>query len=152
MVLRVVRDPAQAAEVTQDVFVQVWRDAARYESSRGSVLSWLLTIAHRRAVDRVRAAQAATVREDRYHATHGEPDYDQVAEQAHASLDAERVRTLLDELTEAQREAISLAYFGGYTHREVAELLGLPAGTVKTRIRDGLIRLRDALGVSDDRA
>jgi RNA polymerase sigma-70 factor (ECF subfamily) len=150
MVLRVVRDPAQAAEVTQDVYLQIWREAARFDAERGSVISWLLMIAHRRAVDRVRSARAATVREDRYAVAQVDPPYDQVSERAHANLEAQRVRNALQDLTETQREAISLAYFAGYTHREVASLLDLPLGTAKTRIRDGLIRLRDALGVTDD--
>jgi RNA polymerase sigma-70 factor, ECF subfamily len=150
MVLRVVRDPAQAAEVTQDVYLQVWREAARYDPELGSVLTWLLTIAHRRAVDRVRSARSASQRDDRYAAVQAERPYDEVSERVHAGLEAQRVRNALHDLTETQREAISLAYFGGYTHREVAALLDLPLGTAKTRIRDGLIRLRDALGVSDD--
>jgi RNA polymerase sigma-70 factor, ECF subfamily len=150
MVLRVVRDPAQAAEVTQDVYLQVWREAARFDPELGSVISWLLMIAHRRAVDRVRSARAATVREDRYAIAQADRPYDQVSERAHASLEAQRVRNALQDLTETQREAINLAYFAGYTHREVASLLDLPLGTAKTRIRDGLIRLRDALGVTDD--
>jgi len=150
LVLRVVRDRAQAAEVTQDVYLQVWRESTRYDRARGSVLAWLLMIAHHRAVDRVRAAQSAARRDDAYAVRHAERPYDQVSEQAQASLDAQRVRKILDQLTGVQRQAITLAYFGGYTHREVAELLQLPLGTVKTRIRDGLIRLRDTLGVSDD--
>ncbi len=150
MVLRVVRDPAQAAEVTQDVYLQVWREATRYDPNLGSVLSWLLTIAHRRAVDRVRSARSASQRDDRYAMSQAERPYDEVSERVHAGLEAQRVRNALHDLTETQREAISLAYFAGYTHREVAALLGLPLGTAKTRIRDGLIRLRDALGVSDD--
>jgi RNA polymerase sigma-70 factor (ECF subfamily) len=150
MVLRVVRDPAQAAEVTQDVYLQVWREAVRFDPSLGSVLSWLLLIAHRRAVDRVRSARSATLREDRYAAAQTDRPYDEVSEQVQASLEAQRVRNALHDLTETQREAISLAYFAGYSHREVAALLNLPLGTAKTRIRDGLIRLRDALGVSDD--
>jgi RNA polymerase sigma-70 factor, ECF subfamily len=152
LVLRVVRDPAQAAEVTQDVYLQVWRESARFDASLGSVVSWMLMIAHRRAVDRVRSAQSATLRDGRYAARHTDRPYDQVSEQAQASFDAQRVRRVLDDLTGAQREALNLAYFGGYTHREVADLLHLPLGTVKTRIRDGLIRLRDALGVSDDQS
>ena len=148
MVLRVVRDAAQSAEVTQDVYLEVWRQAARFDPAKGGVLPWLLMIAHRRAVDRVRSAQAAAVRDDRYATLAEERPYDSVAEQAQTSLEAQRVRRVLDGLTDAQREAISLAYFGGYTHSEVAELLKLPLGTVKTRIRDGLIRLRDALGVA----
>ena len=150
MVLRVVRDPAQAAEVTQDVYLQVWREAARFDPGLGAVPTWLLMIAHRRAVDRVRSARSATQREDRYAATHTDRPYDEVSERAHANLEAQRVRNAVHGLTDAQREAISLAYFAGYTHREVAALLDLPLGTAKTRIRDGLIRLRDALGVSDD--
>jgi len=150
MVLRVVRDRAQAAEVTQDVYLQVWSEAARFDPEAGAALAWLLMIAHRRAVDRVRAAQSTTRREDRYVTAQTERPYDQVAEQAHANLDAQRVRRMLEELTEVQRQALQLAYFGGYTHREVADLLHIPVGTAKTRIRDGLIRLRDTLGVSDD--
>jgi RNA polymerase sigma-70 factor (ECF subfamily) len=150
MVLRVVRDPAQAAEVTQDVYLQIWREAARFDATLGSVLSWLLMIAHRRAVDRVRSVRTASSRDDRYALSQTERPYDEVTEQVQASLDAQRVRTALHDLTDTQREAISLAYFAGYTHREIAALLNLPLGTAKTRIRDGLIRLRDALGVSDD--
>jgi len=147
MVLRVLRDPAQAAEVTQDVYLEVWRQSARFDSSRGAVLSWLLMIGHRRAVDRVRSAQSSINRDTRYTVLNTERAYDETSEQVQAGLEAQRVRKVLNDLTEAQREAVSLAYFGGYTHSEVAELLHIPLGTVKTRIRDGLIRMRDALGV-----
>ncbi len=147
MVLRVIRDAAQAAEVTQDIYLEVWRQAARFDSDKGAVLPWLLMIAHRRAVDRVRSAQSAVVRDDKYAVLTEERPYDSVSEQVQTSLDAQRVRKVLSDLTPAQREAVSLAYFGGYTHSEVAELLKIPLGTVKTRIRDGLIRMRDALGV-----
>lgn len=148
LVLRVVRDAAQASEVTQDVYLEVWRQSARFDSERGSVLPWLLTIAHRRAVDRVRSAQASVERDHRYAESNTETPFDVVSEQVQRSLDAQRVRRVLEDLTDVQREAVSLAYFGGYTHSEVAELLQLPLGTVKTRIRDGLIRMRDALGVN----
>lgn len=147
MVLRVIRDAAQAAEVTQDIYLEVWRQSARFDSNKGAVLPWLLMIAHRRAVDRVRSAQSAVVRDDKYAVLTEERPYDSVSEQVQTSLDAQRVRKVLGDLTPAQREAVSLAYFGGYTHSEVAELLKIPLGTVKTRIRDGLIRMRDALGV-----
>jgi RNA polymerase sigma-70 factor (ECF subfamily) len=147
MVLRVIRDPAQAAEVTQDVYLEVWRQSARFDAGKGGVLPWLLMIAHRRAVDRVRSAQSSMVRDDRYAQLHEERPYDSVSEQVQTSLEAQRVRRVLADLTPAQREAVTLAYFGGYTHTEVAELLTVPLGTVKTRIRDGLIRMRDALGV-----
>ncbi len=147
LVLRVVRDRAQSEEVTQEVFLEVWRQASRYEESRGSALSWLMTIAHRKAVDRVRSAEAASRRDVAYEQHNQVPDHDVTAEAAHASLEARRVRSALAHLTDVQREAIELAYFGGYTHTEVAALLDLPVGTAKTRIRDGLIRLRDSIGV-----
>jgi RNA polymerase sigma-70 factor (ECF subfamily) len=147
MVLRVVRDPAQAAEVTQDIYLEVWRQSTRFDAGKGAVLPWLLMIAHRRAVDRVRSAQSSMVRDDKYALLHEERPYDSVSEQVQISLEAQRVRKVLDDLTPAQREAVTLAYFGGYTHTEVAQLLKVPLGTVKTRIRDGLIRMRDALGV-----
>ena len=149
LVLRVVRDPAQAEEVTQEAYVEIWRTAARFDPDRGSPLSWLLTIAHRKAVDRVRSAEASSRRETTYHQqdpVHATP-HDSTAEQAETSMEARRVRDALGRLTEAQREAIGLAYFGGYTHTQVASMLDLPVGTAKTRIRDGLIRLRDHLGV-----
>jgi RNA polymerase sigma-70 factor (ECF subfamily) len=147
LVLRVVRDRAQAEEVTQEVFLQVWRTAARYDENKGSALSWLMTLAHRRAVDRVRSAESVSRQDTNYHQnTHTVP-HDATAEAAEASMEARRVRSALTELTAVQREAIELAYFGGYTHTEVATMLDLPVGTAKTRIRDGLIRLRDAMGV-----
>lgn len=147
MVLRVIRDPAQAEEVTQEVFLDVWRQASRFDGERGTPLAWMLTIAHRKAVDRVRAAEASSRRDTSYH-QHNQPvEHDTTAEAAHAALEAKRVRTALDALTAVQREALQLAYFGGYTHTEVATMLDIPVGTAKTRIRDGLIRLRDAMGV-----
>jgi len=147
LVLRVVRDPAQAEEVTQEVYLQAWRTASRYDEQKGSALSWLMTLAHRRAVDRVRAAESASRQDTTYHQrTHTVP-HDTTAEAAETSIEARRVRTALAELTTVQREALELAYFGGYTHTEVATMLDLPVGTAKTRIRDGLIRLRDAMGV-----
>ncbi|MFL6062130.1 MAG: ECF RNA polymerase sigma factor SigK [Marmoricola sp.] len=147
LVLRVVRDPAQSEEVTQEVFLQVWRTAARYDEAKGSALSWLMTLAHRRSVDRVRAAEAVNRQDTAYHQNSSTIPHDSTAEAAEASMEARRVRAALAELTPVQREALELAYFGGYTHTEVASQLDLPVGTAKTRIRDGLIRLRDAMGV-----
>jgi RNA polymerase sigma-70 factor (ECF subfamily) len=147
MVLRVVRDAAQAAEVTQDVYLELWRQSARFDRERSALMPWLLMIAHRRAVDRVRSAQSATIRDNRYAELNQERPYDDVVERVETTIESQRVRKVLNDLTDSQRQAVSLAYFGGYSHSEVAELLGIPLGTVKTRIRDGLIRLRDALGV-----
>ncbi|WP_028471844.1 ECF RNA polymerase sigma factor SigK [Nocardioides alkalitolerans] len=146
MVLRVIRNPAQADEVTQEVFLEIWRTASRFDADRGSAMSWLMTIAHRKAVDRVRSAEASTKRDTSYHQENQPVDHDATAEAAHASIEAQRVRTALESLSPMQNEALRLAYFGGYTHTEVAAMLGLPLGTAKTRIRDGLIRLRDAMG------
>ncbi|WP_235543255.1 ECF RNA polymerase sigma factor SigK [Phycicoccus sp. Soil803] len=147
LVLRVVRDPAQSQEVAQEALLDIWRTSARFDPARGSAVSWMLTIAHRKAVDRVRSAQASTDREDTYGSRNQERTYDETAETVERRLDAQRVRSALDSLTETQRSAVELAYLGGYTHTEVASLLGVPLGTAKTRIRDGLIRLRDSMGV-----
>ncbi|HUD35504.1 MAG TPA: ECF RNA polymerase sigma factor SigK [Streptosporangiaceae bacterium] len=144
--LRVLRDPAQAEEVMQEVLLEVWRTASRFDRSQGSGISWLMTIAHRRAVDRVRSERSHASRELR--AATATIDYDDVIEAVQASLDRERVQRCLGSLTALQRECVGLAYYSGYTYREVAELLDVPSGTVKTRMRDGLIRLRDCLGVS----
>ena len=147
LVLRTVRDRAQAEEVTQDAYLDIWRQSSRFDPNRGGALSWLMTIGHRRAVDRVRSAEAAARRDTSYEAREQSLPFDQTAEDAHRNLDAQRVHRALDSLTETQRGALELAYFGGYTHREVAAMLDLPLGTAKTRIRDGLIRLRDTLGI-----
>ena len=148
LVRRVVRDPAQSEEVTQEVFLEIWRHSARFDPNKGAALSWMLTIAHRKAVDRVRSAEAARNRDEGYGASTHEVTHDSTAEAVVERLDAERVHRALETLTEAQREALQLAYLGGYTHTEVATMLDLPLGTAKTRIRDGLIRLRDTLGVT----
>ncbi|MFI0353511.1 ECF RNA polymerase sigma factor SigK [Actinomadura sp. 9N407] len=145
LALRIVRDAAQAEEVAQEVLVELWRKASHYEPSRGSATAWAMTLAHRRAVDRVRSAQAGRNREERAGAP--PPDYDQVSEQVETRLEHQQVRRCLNGLTDVQRESITLAYYGGYTYREVAELLGVGLAAIKTRMRDGLIRLRDCLGV-----
>lgn len=147
LAVRVVRDPAQAEEVTQEAYLETWRTASRFDPARGSAISWLMTIVHRKAVDRVRAAEASSRRDETYHHRNRPVEHDSTAEAAHSSMEAHRVRTALASLTTVQREAVTLAYLGGYTHTEVAGLLQLPVGTAKTRIRDGLIRLRDAMGV-----
>ena len=147
VIVRILRSPDHAAEVTQEVYVEVWRQSARYVSEKGSVLGWMTTMAHRRAVDRVRSVSSEVARDERY-AVHGtEREVDHVWDGVEQKLDVERVRKGMASLTAIQREALTLAYFGGYTQSQVAQLLKLPLGTVKTRIRDGLIGLRDALGV-----
>ena len=147
LALRVVRNPAHAEEITQEAFIDAWRSSSRYDPKLGSAVGWFLTIVHRKAVDRVRSVESATNRDEVWHRETLPVDHDQTSEQAQASLEAARVRSAVATLTDVQREAVELTYFGGYTHTEVAALLDVPLGTAKTRIRDGLIRLRDLMGV-----
>jgi RNA polymerase sigma-70 factor, ECF subfamily len=148
IVRRVVRDPDQSEEVTQEVLVEVWRTAARFDPDRGAARSWVATMAHRRAVDRVRSEQASRTRTEKVGIRDQVRDHDEVSEQVERRLEYQQVRDALSALTDLQREAVELAYFQGYTYRQVADLLDTPLGTIKTRMRDGLIRLRDALEVS----
>ncbi|WP_407669363.1 ECF RNA polymerase sigma factor SigK [Ornithinimicrobium avium] len=145
LAVRVVRDPAIAEEVTQEVFLQVWREASRFDPGRGSALAWLLTLTHRRAVDRVRSEQAQSDRLRRYEARTSTTAYDSTAEQATQRMEAARVRRALDDVGEPHRSALELAYFEGLTQREVAERMGVPLGTAKTRLRDGLRKVRTAM-------
>jgi RNA polymerase sigma-70 factor (ECF subfamily) len=146
VVRQVLRDPAQSEEVAQEVLLEIWRTASRFDPARGSAAAWALTIAHRRAVDRVRSETAGSRREQK--AAPALAHDDDVAEVVAATLDHQRVRRCLGGLTELQRESIKLAYYGGYTYPQVAKLLGVALGTVKTRIRDGLIRMRDCMEVN----
>jgi RNA polymerase sigma-70 factor (ECF subfamily) len=147
VILRVLRSADHAAEVTQEVYVEIWRQSARYAPAKGSVLGWMTTMAHRRAVDRVRSVSSDVARDEKYALKSADREVDVVWDGVEQKLDVERVRKGMGSLTAIQREALTLAYFGGYTQSQVAALLKLPLGTVKTRIRDGLIGLRDALGV-----
>ena len=142
---RVVRDTSLAEEVTQEVFVEIWRSAPHYDASRGSAATWVVTIARRRAVDRVRSEQSQRLRIETFGLRANDPDGD-VAEAVNDSLDAERVRRALAELPDQQRAVIQLAFVDGWTHHEIAAHLGLPLGTVKGRVRSGLRRLRLVIG------
>jgi RNA polymerase sigma-70 factor, ECF subfamily len=146
VVRQVLRDPAQSEEVAQEVLLEIWRTASRFDPARGSAAAWALTIAHRRAVDRVRSENASSRREQK--AAEPEPAEDDVAETVAATLEYQRVRRCMGGLTELQRESIKLAYYSGYSYPQVAKLLGVALGTVKTRIRDGLIRMRDCMEVT----
>ena len=148
LIVRILVDRAQSEEVLQEVFLEAWQSASRFVPNRGRGRTWLLTIAHRRAVDRVRSSQSATDRDFRIGRRNMGVEYDAVAEQAETRIEAERVTAALGELSVAQRETLQLAYFGGYSQSEIAALTGTPLGTVKTRMRDGLTRLRDRLGVN----
>ncbi|MFE4580796.1 sigma-70 family RNA polymerase sigma factor [Streptomyces chartreusis] len=148
VVRSVLRDRAQSEEVAQEVLVEVWRTAPRYRPDRGTPVNWILTLAHRRAVDRVRSVEAAAAREHKAALLDRLPEYDHVTEQVEARLEREQVRRCLRTLTDVQKQAVTLAYYRGLTYRQVAETLALPLGTVKTRLRDGLVRLRDCLGVT----
>jgi len=148
LVKRLLKDHAQSEEVTQEVFLEIWQNATRFDSARGSAASWMLTMAHRRAVDRIRASQAGRDRDLKIGVRDLETDYDSVTESVEIRIEHERVERALGRLTELQRQAVKLAYYGGLSHSEVAKLLDVPIGTVKTRLRDGMIRLRDEMGVA----
>nr|WP_229790494.1 sigma-70 family RNA polymerase sigma factor [Mycetocola manganoxydans] len=148
LIRRVLVDHAQSEEVAQEVFLEIWQNATRFESGRGAASSWIMTIAHRRAIDRVRASQAGRDRDVKIGIRDFPDAFDQVAESAEISIEHERVSRAMTALTEIQRQAVSLAYYGGYSQSEVAEILSVPLGTVKTRLRDGMMKLRDEMGVA----
>lgn len=148
LVRRLLIDPAQAEEVLQEVYLEIWQTAPRFDPARGSGIAWMFTLAHRRAVDRIRASQSAHDRELRIGARDLDVPVDTVAEAAEVRIEHERVREALATLSERQRECVALAYYGGLTHSEIATHLRVPLGTVKTRLRDGMIHLRKVLGVT----
>ena len=145
-VRRVLRDPAQSEEVMQEVLLEVWRTAARFDPAAGSASAWVMTVAHRRAVDRVRSEQKSAERELRA-ATASVP-YDEVSDAVEARLEHERVRRCLGSLTDLQREAIQLAYYDGLTYVQVSERLSANLATIKSRMRDAIRGLRRCLGVA----
>ncbi|MEY9211149.1 sigma-70 family RNA polymerase sigma factor [Thermobifida halotolerans] len=151
LIHRILRDPAQSEEVVQEVFLEVWRLAARFDPQRGSLRSWVLTIAHRRAVDRVRAERAAADRDARAGVlAERDSSVDTVVELVIRLMECERVRFCLKKLTGLQHEAVRLVYYSGLTQRETADLLGVPLTTVKARLRDALLRLRACVDDRDD--
>ena len=147
---RVLRDSSQSEEVTQEAMLEVWRRAARFDPRRGDATAWVATIAHRRAVDRVRSSESSRARDQK--AGRWEIAYDPVSEHVLDRAEREMLAHAMSQLTSLQREVIELAYYGGRTYREVATHLDAPLGTVKTRMRDGLLRLRQALTSSDGEA
>jgi RNA polymerase sigma-70 factor (ECF subfamily) len=148
LVRRVLRDPQHAEDVTQEVFLEIWRRAGSFDPARGGGVSWVLTLAHARAVDRVRSTQAARARDTAVAQRSTVRDVDTVIEAVENALERRAVRRCLAALTDLQRESVKLAYYNGYSYAEVAALLRVPLPTVKTRMRDGLIRLRDCLEVT----
>ena len=148
LVTRLLRDPAQSEEVTQEIFLEIWQTSSRFDPNKGGASTWILTMTHRRAVDRVRASQASRDRDVKVGIRDLDADYDHVAESVEVRIEHERVEKAMARLTDMQRQAITLSYYGGYSNSEVADILSVPIGTIKTRIRDGMIRLRDELGVT----
>lgn len=148
MARRVLIDLELSEDTTQEVYLQVWQNASKFNPEAGSPLAWLMTISHRRAVDKVRSSQSSTDREAKYGASSQEIDHDTVSDEVASRLEAEAVVKCLETLTETQQESVRLAYYGGLTYREVAEKLNAAVPTIKSRIRDGLIRLKTCLGVS----
>ncbi|MET0297203.1 MAG: ECF RNA polymerase sigma factor SigK [Microbacterium sp.] len=147
LILRVLVDRSQSEEVLQEVFLEIWQSASRFAPNRGQGRSWVLTIAHRRAVDRVRSSQAASDRDVRAGFRDLDVAHDGVAEQVELRIEGRKLVAALGTLPDAQREALTLSYYGGYSQSEIAALVGAPLGTVKTRMRDGLSRLRTEMGV-----
>ncbi|BBX98424.1 sigma-70 family RNA polymerase sigma factor [Mycobacterium lacus] len=145
LVIRVLRDAGYSEETTQEVYLEVWRTASEYDSAKGSALAWLLTMAHRRAIDRVRTEQAGSRRESRFGVANVVTASDVVADSAIATDERRRVAECLDGLTDAQRQCIELAYYGGLTYAEVSRRLAANLSTIKSRIRDALRGLRNCL-------
>ncbi|MGV0812127.1 sigma-70 family RNA polymerase sigma factor [Mycolicibacterium boenickei] len=148
LVTRVLRDPGYSEETTQDIYLQVWHAADTYNPAAGSPMAWLMTLAHRRAVDRVRAEQAASRRESRYGASNAEPPVDHVADSVITRDEQRRVADCLSSLTEDQRECIHLAYYDGLTYSQVSQRLTANLATIKSRMRDAIRGLRNCLGAA----
>ncbi len=147
LIRRTLVDDGQSQEVAQDVFLEVWRSASRFNAARGSATSWIMMMAHARAVDRVRASQASRDRDLRIAARDREVHFDPVSEAGELSIESARVTVALARLTAIQRDAISMTYFDGLTGPELAARLDIPVSTLKSRLREALIRLRDELDI-----
>jgi RNA polymerase sigma-70 factor (ECF subfamily) len=143
LAIRILRDVGHAEEVTQEVFLDVWQVARTYDPAKGSAAGWILRKTHSRSVDRVRSAQARRMREARIGLRDLLEPTEDISETISLRIDSKRVERALGALPEAQRQAIALAHLGGYSHSEVSEILQIPVGTVKTRIRAGIGRLRE---------
>src|SRR6476620_3103528 len=139
------RDASHAEEVTQEVFLEIWQRASRFDSAKGSASSWVMRIAHARSVDRVRQAQAARNRDDVYFQREFEPEFDSVVDDVLRKVDSHRLRVAVAELTPLQREAVTMTFYTGHSYREASDALGIPRATMKTRVRDGLLALRRTL-------
>ena len=144
LIVQILVDRAQSEEVLQEVFLEIWRTAPAFSPSRGSARAWVVTMARRRAIDRVRSSQAARDREEQWRDYM--PDVDLTVQAVEDSLAGEDVRRALDAVGEPQRSTLVMAYFTGLTHTEIARRTGVPLGTVKTRIRNGIARLRKEMG------
>ena len=136
------RDASHAEEVTQEVFLEIWQRASRFDSAKGSASSWVMRIAHARSVDRVRQAQAARNRDGVYFQREFEPEFDSVVDDVLRKVDNHRLRAAVAELTPLQREAVTMTFYTGHSYREASDVLGIPRATMKTRVRDGLLALR----------
>jgi RNA polymerase sigma-70 factor (ECF subfamily) len=148
LITRVLRDGGYSEETTQEVYLQVWRNAATYDPSSGSALAWLMTLAHRRAVDRVRSEQTASQRESRYGAATVDTPTDHVVDSVITRDERRRVADCLESLTDTQREAIQLAYYDGLTYVQVSERLSANLATIKSRMRDAIRGLRRCMGIA----
>jgi RNA polymerase sigma-70 factor, ECF subfamily len=149
LIVQLLRDRSQSEEVAQDVMLEVWQHAPRFDADRGTAVGWILQRAHSRAVDRVRSAAASTARDRRIGLVDAASVTDSVEHIVEVHIETMKVRAALEDLSVPQRKAIELCHLGGYTNAEAAEILNVPIGTVKTRIRDGLARLRAALQADD---
>lgn len=149
LILRVLVNRSHAEEVLQEVFLEIWQSASQFAPNKGQGRAWVMTIAHRRTVDRVRSAQSSADRDERAGLKELRSEPAGVEEQVELRIESRRVARALDVLPAPQREALTLAYFGGYSQSEISAMTGTALGTIKTRMRDGLSRLRQEMGVTN---